>query len=172
MSTKTVKKVNIFSFHLFSGDYMSVNIDEAVKVYNALMKLSAIADKYNELINMYRDLLGKVIEIEIPRLGSIPVEPRKFREFVPQPVPACIESGEEFNEIYFGKRICLRHVDGYTTDIRCYSSKMTIANLIELACNVSDVLEKLAKELDDSTNVLSKAIESLKTIVAESKLLS
>jgi len=147
-------------------------IDVVVKTYEALIKLSSLADKYNELVNAYKDLISKKIEIKVPQLGAIPVPSRVFREFKALPIPACVETNLEFNEVYFGRRICLRQHNVSTTEIKCYSSEMTLSSLIELSCNVGDVLEKLAKDLEQYNDVLPKIIETLKTIVAEARLLS
>ena len=149
-----------------------VNIENVVKLYDLLVKLGALADKYNELVNVYKDLISKEIEVKLPQLGTIFVEPARFKELKPLPVPVCIETDSEFNAVYFGKRICIRRVDAFTSDIKCYTSKMTIADLIELTCNVNGVLEKIANDLEHYVNVLPRIIETLKTIVAEAKLLS
>jgi hypothetical protein len=149
----------------------TVNVENVIKIYEVLIKLSTLADKYNELVNTYRDLISKEIEIKLPQLGTIPVEPRKLKELRPLPVPVCVETDETFNAIHFGKKICLRFVGAFANDIKCYS-RMTIANLIEMTCNIADVLEKTANDIDQYVNVLPKIIETLKTIVAESKLLS
>jgi hypothetical protein len=149
----------------------AVNVESIIKTYEVLTRLSALADKYNELVNTYKDLISKDIEIRAPQLGTIFVEPAKFKELRPLPVPMCVETDEVFNAVHFGKKICIRYVDAYTNDIRCYS-KMTIADLMELACNIGDTLEKIASDLEHYTNVLPKIIDALKTIVAESKLLS
>jgi hypothetical protein len=150
----------------------AVDIESVVKMYDTLLKLSSLAERYNELINTYKDLISKEVEIKSPQLGSVFVEPRKFKRLQPLPIPVCMETDSEFNEIYFGRRICIRHSDGFTKDIRCYTSRMTIADLFELTCNISDVLEKLTKDLEQYNDALPKIIEILKTIVAETKLLS
>jgi len=147
-------------------------IDVVVKTYEALIKLSSLADKYNELANTYKDLLFKEVEIKVPQLGTIYVEPTKFKELKPLPVPACIETDETFNAVHFGKRICLKWGESYTKDIRCYTSKMTIADLIELSCNISNVLENVSKDIEKYVNILPKIIETLKTMLAETMLLS
>jgi hypothetical protein len=149
-----------------------IDIDNVVKTFETLARLSSLADRYNELVNTYKDLLSKEVEIIVPKVGSVFIEPKKFKRLQPLPVPICIESDAEFNEIYFGRRICIRWSDSFTKDIRCYSSKMTIADLMELTCNISNVLEKIANDLEHHVNVLPKIIDALKTIVAESKLLS
>jgi hypothetical protein len=149
-----------------------VDVENIVKTYNLLSKLSALADKYNELISTYKDIISKKVEISVPQLGTIFVEPAKFKELEPLPVPMCVETDKTFNAVYFGRRICLRWDESYTTDIKCYSSEMTVANLIELACNISNVLEKIANDIERYVNVLPKIIDALKTIIAESKLLS
>jgi hypothetical protein len=151
---------------------MSVDVDRVVTLYDVLLRLSSLADKYNELINVYKDLLTKEVEIKVPQLGNIFIEPRKFKEFIPLPAPTCIETDKEFNTIYFGKRICIRWTDTYTQDIRCYSNKMTITDLAELSCNISDILEKTVSDLEQYVDTLPRVIEKLKTIIAESKLLS
>jgi hypothetical protein len=149
-----------------------VDVENVVKTYETLLRLSTLADKYNELINTYKDTISKEVEIRVPQLGTIFVEPARFKELKPLPVPVCIETDSEFNAVYFGKRICIRRVDAFTSDIRCYSSKITVAELMELACNIGDVLEKMANDLEHYVNVLPKIIDALKTIVAETKLLS
>jgi hypothetical protein len=149
-----------------------VDVENVVKTHEALLKLSALADKYNELINVYKDIISKEIEVELPQLGTIYVEPAKFKELKPLPVPVCIETDKTFNAVHFGKRICLKWSESYTIDVRCYTSKMTVADLIELTCNISRVLENVSRDIEKYVNILPKVIETLKTIVAEAKLLS
>ena len=149
-----------------------VDVESVVRLYEMLVKISALVDKYNELINAYKDLISKEIEVKLPQLGTIYVEPTKFKELKPLPVPACIETDETFNAVHFGKRICLKWGESYTKDIRCYTSKMTIADLIELSCNISNVLENVSKDIEKYVNILPKIIETLKTMLAETMLLS
>jgi predicted metal-binding protein len=150
---------------------MAELVDKAVKVYE-LLAPGSIIERFNELVNEYESVLLTKVKISVPALRRVQINPRKFKKLVTHPLPHCKEEDWEFNEVNFGtgKTICLTNITHGRE--RCYPAEISILNLLELTCNIADILESLKSDIEKAVNELPKIIETLKTIIAESKLFS
>jgi hypothetical protein len=148
-------------------------INVVIKVYEELLSPGSITDKYNSLVNEYNKLLSARVRISIPMLGQLQIKPRKFKRVVSLPLPRCIEDDWEFDRIRFSDdRICLLGARGVGYRDSCYPSEISFDSLIELVCNIGDVLESAKTDIDKAVSELPKIIDAIKTIIAEEKLLA
>ena len=148
-------------------------VNAVVKLYEELLSPGSIVDKYNSLVDEYRKLLSTRVRISIPMLGQLKIKPRKFKKFVPLPLPHCVEDVWEFDRVYFSDRICLVGGSGgvgYRDS--CYPDEISFEGLMEVVCNIGDILESMRADIGMAVSELPKIIETIKTVIAEGKLLS
>jgi hypothetical protein len=148
-------------------------VNAVVKLYEELLSPGSIVDKYNSLVDEYRKLLSARVRISIPMLGQLKIKPRKFKKFVPLPLPHCIEDAWEFDRVHFGDKICLvGGAGGVGYRDSCYPNEISFEGLMEVVCNIGDILESAKADIGAAVSELPKIIDTIKTIIAEGKLLS